>query len=114
MHVVDISHADFEDQIKTVYETLAEIGVSNKPVIMVFNKVDAYTFIKKDDDDLSPVTEENLSLEELKSSWMAKDNHPCIFISAKTRENYDPFKKLLYDHIRKVHSVRYPYNDFLY
>lgn len=114
VHVVDISHPDFEDQIKTVNETLAEIGVSDKPVIMVFNKVDAYTYIKKDEDDLSPVTEENLSLEELKTSWMASDNHPSIFISAITKENYDPFKKLLYEQIRKVHSIRYPYNDFLY
>ncbi len=114
LHVVDISHSEFEDQIKTVNETLSEIGVAEKPVIMVFNKVDAYTYIKKDEDDLTPATEENMSLDELKTSWMAQDNHPCVFISAKTKENYDPFKKLLYEHIRKVHTVRYPYNDFLY
>ena len=114
LHVVDISHPEFEDQIKTVNETLAELGVSEKPVIMVFNKIDAYTFVEKDEDDLTPATEENLSLDELKSSWMAKDNHPCIFISAKTKENYNEFKELLYDHIRKVHAIRYPYNDFLY
>lgn len=114
VHVVDISHSEFEDQIKTVNETLSELGVADKPVIMVFNKIDAYSFIEKDEDDLTPATEENLSLEELKTSWMAKDNHPCIFVSAKTRENYDPFKELLYKHIRQVHAVRYPYNDFLY
>jgi len=114
VHVVDISHPEFEDQIKTVNETLSELGVSEKPVIMVFNKVDAYTFVEKDEDDLTPATEENLSLDELKKSWMAKDNHPCIFISAVTKENYEEFKELLYDHIRKVHEVRYPYNDFLY
>ena len=114
VHVVDISHPEFEDQIRTVNETLSELGVAEKPVVMVFNKVDAYTFVRKDDDDLTPVTEENLSLDELKTSWMAKDNHPCIFISAKTKENFDPFKKLLYDHIREVHAIRYPYNDFLY
>ena len=114
VHVVDISHPEFEDQIKTVNETLSELGVSEKPVIMVFNKVDAYTFVEKDEDDLTPATEENLSLDELKKSWMAKDNHPCIFISAITKENYNEFKELLYNHIRKVHEVRYPYNDFLY
>ncbi len=114
VHVVDISHSDFEDQIKTVNETLAEIGVSDKPVMMVFNKIDAYTFVEKDEDDLTPVTAENLSLNDLKSSWMAKDNHPCIFISAKTKENFQPFKELLYGQIRDIHAIRYPYNDFLY
>lgn len=114
VHVVDISHPEFEDQIKTVNETLAEIGVAEKPVIMVFNKIDAYTYIKKEEDDLTPATEENMSLEELRTSWMAKDNHPCIFMSARTKENYESFKKLLYDDIRVVHAERYPYNDFLY
>ncbi|HHJ10617.1 MAG: GTPase HflX [Bacteroidetes bacterium] len=114
VHVVDISHPEFEDQIKTVNETLAEIGAADKPVIMAFNKVDAYTFVEKEEDDLTPVTKENISLEELKTSWMAKDNHPCIFLSAKTRENFDAFKNLLYKHVREVHVIRYPYNDFLY
>lgn len=114
IHVVDISHPDFEEQIQTVNETLAEIGVAEKPVIMVFNKVDAYTYVEKEEDDLTPVTSENISLEELKSSWMAKDNHPCIFISAITKENFNEFKDLLYSHIRKIHAIRYPYNDFLY
>ncbi len=114
MHVVDISHPEFEDQIRTVNETLSELGVAEKPVVMVFNKVDAYTFVPKEEDDLTPVTEENMSLDELKTSWMAKDNHPCVFISALTKENFDPFKKLLYDNISHVHAIRYPYNDFLY
>jgi GTP-binding protein HflX len=114
VHVVDISHPEFEDQIKTVNETLAEIGAADKPVIMAFNKIDAYTYIQKEEDDLTPATRENISLEELKTSWMAKDNHPCIFLSAKTKENFDSFKSLLYKHIRKIHTVRYPYNDFLY
>ena len=114
VHVVDISHPDFEDQIRTVTETLTEIGAGDKEVIMVFNKVDAYTYVEKDPDDLTPFTDENLSLEDLKSSWMAKDNHPCIFISAKTKENFQEFKDLLYKQIREVHAIRYPYNDFLY
>ena len=114
LHVVDISHTDFEEQIKTVNETLAEIGVADKPVIMVFNKVDAFTFVKKEEDDLTPTLRENLSLEELKSSWMAKDNHPCIFMSAITKEQFPQFKEMLYKHIRDIHAVRYPYNDFLY
>ncbi len=114
VHVVDISHPEFEDQIKTVTTTLSEIDAGEKPVIMVFNKVDAYRWVEKEEDDLTPATVENISLDELKNTWMAKDNHPCIFISAKTKENYDEFKKLLYGHIKKVHAVRYPYNDFLY
>ena len=114
VHVVDISHAGFEEQIRTVNETLAEIGVADKPVIMVFNKVDAYTFVEKDEDDLTPAEDGNLTLEELKSSWVARDNHPSVFISAKTKENFQEFKDLLYKNIREVHAIRYPYNDFLY
>jgi GTPase len=114
VHVVDISHHEFEDQIKTVNETLLEIGVTDKPIIMVFNKIDAYSYLKKDADDLAPATENNLNLEELKKSWMAKDNHPCIFLSALTKENFHEFKQLLYKHISSVHAVRYPFNDFLY
>jgi len=114
VHVVDISHPEFEDQIQTVNETLSEIGAADKPVIMAFNKMDAYRFVEKEEDDLTPATKENISLEELKLSWMAKDNHPCIFISAKTKENFQEFKDLLYKNIREIHAVRYPYNDFLY
>jgi len=114
VHVVDISHPEFEDQIQTVNQTLTEIGVGDKDVIMVFNKIDAFSFVKKEPDDLSPLSHENVSLDELKATWMAKENQPCIFISAKTKENYDEFKKLLYDHIQTVHAIRYPYNNFLY
>lgn len=114
VHVVDISHPEFEDQILTVNQTLSEIGAGDKKVIMVFNKVDAYQWVEKDDDDLTPPTKENTSLTDLQNSWMARDNHPCIFISAKTRENYQEFRKLLYNNIREVHAIRYPYNNFLY
>lgn len=114
VHVVDISHPEFEDQIKTVSATLTEIGAGDKPVIMVFNKVDLYTWIEKEEDDLTPATKENLSLEDLRNTWMAKENHPCIFVSAKTKENYHEFRKLLYDNIKEVHAIRYPYNKFLY
>lgn len=114
VHVVDISHPEFEDQIQTVNQTLTEIGAGDKKVIMVFNKVDAYRWVEKEEDDLTPPTKENISLEDLQNSWMAKDNHPCIFISAKTKENYHEFRQTLYDNIRKVHAIRYPYNNFLY
>ena len=114
IHVVDIAHPEFEDQIKTVSETLSEIGAGDKPVIMVFNKVDLYTWIEKEEDDLTPSTRENLSLKDLKNTWMAKENHPCIFVSAKTKENYQDFRKLLYENIKEVHAIRYPYNNFLY
>jgi GTP-binding protein HflX len=114
VHVVDISHPEFEEQITTVNQTLAEIGAGDKDIIMVFNKIDNYHYIKKEEDDLTPPTRQNVSLEELQQSWMAKENQPAIFISAKTKRNWDNFKKLLYDHIRVVHAIRYPYNDFLY
>jgi GTP-binding protein HflX len=114
LHVVDISHPDFESQIETVNETLAEIGVGDKKTIMVFNKTDAYTWEEKEADDLSPETARNLSLERLKSSWMAKTNNNCIFISAKERVNYQEFRALLYKEIRDIHAIRYPYDEFLY
>lgn len=114
VHVVDISHPEFEDQIKTVTETLSEIGAGDKPVIMVFNKIDAYTWTEKEEDDLTPSTRENVSLNEMKNTWMAKENHPCIFISAKTKDNYQEFRALLYNNIKDVHAVKYPYNNFLY
>jgi len=114
VHVVDISHPEFEDHIKTVNQTLQEIGAGDKPTIMVFNKIDAYTWVEKEGDDLTPSTKENISLEDLKKTWMAKENHPAIFISAKTKQNWEEFKKLLYENIKEVHAIRYPYNDFLY
>ncbi len=114
LHIVDISHPGFEDQIEVVNETLKELDINNKPVILVFNKIDAFTYEKKDEDDLTPKLRENYSLEELESSWMALSNHPCIFISAKNKVNMDALKELLYDEVKKVHVIRYPYNDFLY
>lgn len=114
LHVVDISHPDFESQIETVNETLAEIGAGDKKTILVFNKTDAYTWKEKEADDLSPETAPNLSLERLKSSWMAKTNNNCIFISAKERINYQEFRALLYKEIRDIHAIRYPYDEFLY
>lgn len=114
VHVVDISHAGFEEQIDTVNETLSEIQTGEKPTIYVFNKIDAFEYTKKDDDDLSPKTKDNLSLEELKNSWMGKNNTPSLFISATEKENIEEFKKVLYEEVKKVHITRFPYNDFLY
>jgi len=114
VHVVDISHPGFEDQINVVNQTLADIGASDKPMLMVFNKIDAFTFDKKDDDDLTPLTKENLSLEDLKKTWMRNLHSECIFISAANRENLDEFRKVLYDRIKELHLKRYPYNNFLY
>ncbi len=112
--MVDISHPEFEDQIEIVNQTLAEIQSNDKPMIMVFNKIDAYTFVEKEEDDLTPATKENLSLDDLMNTWMAKENQPCIFISAKLKKNVPEFRKLIYDHIKKIHAKRFPYNDFLY
>jgi len=114
LHVVDISHPDFEEQINVVDETLHEIDCAGKPVIMVFNKIDAYTWVEKEDDDLTEATDENISLDELERSWMAKNNDPAIFISAKQKANWDDFKNLIYQHVKKIHVKRYPYNDMLY
>lgn len=114
LHVVDISHPGFEDQIRVVNETLKEIGTGDKNMIMVFNKIDAYSYVKKDEDDLSPSTKENLNLEELKKSWMARNNATTMFISAKQKINIDEFRELLYRQVREIHVVRYPYNSFLY
>jgi GTP-binding protein HflX len=114
LHVVDISHSGFEEQIATVNSTLEEIKAGNKPVIYVFNKIDAFTFVQKDEDDLSPKGRENFSLEEWKNSWMAKNNTPSIFISALTKENIDDFKTQVYDRIKEIHSQRFPYNDYLF
>ncbi|MCG8412379.1 MAG: GTPase HflX [Bacteroidales bacterium] len=114
LHVVDISHPNFEDHIQVVNQTLKEIGEVNAEKYIVFNKIDAYTYEKKDEDDLTPKTKENFSLEELKNTWMAKNNEHCIFISAKEKENIEQFKKLIYDRVKEIHAVRYPYNNFLY
>lgn len=114
LHVVDISHTGFEEQIETVNSTLQEIDAGDKQVIFVFNKIDAFRFVEKDEDDLSPATRENRSLEEWKNSWMAKHNTPSIFISAKQKENIEEFKNSLYEEIKSIHTQRFPYNDFLY
>ncbi|MBE9480744.1 MAG: GTPase HflX [Bacteroidetes bacterium] len=114
IHVVDISHPDFEEQINIVNQTLADIQVINKPIITVFNKIDIYTFIEKEEEDLSPITKENICLEDLKNSWMAKINTPCLFISATEKQNYQELRKILYEEVKKIHIKRYPYNDFLY
>ncbi len=114
VHVVDISHPDFEEQIAVVNQTLAEIDAGNKPVITIFNKIDNYTWIEKEPDDLTPKTKSNITLDELKQTWMAKMNHQTVFISAKTKENVEEMKQILYDEIKKLHIQIYPYNNFLY
>jgi len=114
LHIVDISHPGFEEQIETVNSTLLEIKAGDKPTFFVFNKIDAFTYIKKDDDDLSLKTKENFSLEEWKNSWMAKHNTPALFISAKFKENLEDFKTHLYEQVKEIHSQRFPYNDYLY
>lgn len=113
LHVVDISHPNFEEQIEIVTSTLAEIEATDKPTVLVFNKVDAFTFDKKDEDDLTPVTRANHSLDDWKKTWMAKDS-PTMFISATEKENFDSFRKLLYDTAKQIHAKRFPYNSYLY
>lgn len=114
VHVVDISHPTFEDQIDVVNQTLADIGAGDKRTILVFNKIDAFTFVEKADDDLTPLTKNNLSLDQLKNSWMNKLNAPVLFISAAKKENIEEFRDVLYENIKELHQVRYPYNNFLY
>ena len=115
IHVVDISHPNFEDQILVVNETLAEIDKEEKPTILVFNKIDAYTHIEKDEDDLSPKTAENISLQELKDTWMSKmNNRNCVFISATDKDNVDELKNVIYEEVKRVFKIRYPYNHFLF
>ena len=114
IHVVDISHPQFEEQIAVVKQTLQEIGAGDKPVYLVFNKVDAYTYIKKDEDDLTPATRENRSLDDLKRSWFAQAGTPCIFLSALARTNIEKFRSDLYGMVREIHAGRYPFDNFLY
>ena len=114
LHVVDISHPGFEDQIKVVRQTLADIGAGGKPVFMVFNKIDAYTYTKKDEDDLTPATRENLSLDDLRRTWMSHENAPSIFISARERTGLDRLRSDLYHMVREIHAGRWPFNNFLY
>lgn len=115
VHVVDISHPNFEEQIEVVNKTLGEIcGGEDKPVIMVFNKIDAFTYTPKDENDLTPRTRENIPLEELEQSWMSRLGNNCVFISAKKNINIDELKRRIYDEAKKIHLTRFPYNDFLY
>jgi len=114
IHVVDISHPDHENQVEVVKTTLNEIGVSDKPTMMVFNKIDAYTWVPKEESDLTPATRENLTYDDLKNMWLAKENGPSLFISAKNKENLEAFKEAIYQEVNKVHRIRYPYNDYLY
>mgnify|MGYP003648092175 FL=1 len=109
LHVVDISHPQFEDQIETVNQTLQDLGAKDKPTIMIFNKVDAFTYVKKDEDDLTPETKENMSLEDLKRTFMAKENYPAIFISAQERINYEELREMLYEQIHALHLKIYPH-----
>ena len=114
LHVVDISHPDFEEQIKVVDNTLKELGCADKPSMIIFNKIDSYTWVEKDPDDLTPATKENVTLDELKKTWMAKLNDSCLFISAKNKTNIDELRETLYNKVRELHVQKYPYNDFLY
>jgi len=114
IHVVDVSHANFEEQLEVVNQTLLEIDPTKKPTILVFNKIDAFTYTPKEEDDLAPAIRENASLDELKKTWMAKMDDNCIFISAKEKQNIDNLKELMYEKIKTIHTERYPYNDFLF
>ena len=115
VHIVDISHPTFEEQINVVDETLRELESNVHPLIIVFNKIDKFSFVAKDKDDLTPVLNENYSLSDLKKSWMASDkNHRTIFISAKTKDNLEELRNMLYEEVKKIHITKYPYNDFLY
>ena len=114
LHVVDISHPDFEEQINVVNQTLKELECADKPSIIIFNKIDNYHWIDKEPDDLTPETKENITLDELKKTWMARLDDNCLFISAREKENIDEFRDVLYRKIRELHVQKYPYNDFLY
>ena len=114
VHVVDLSHPDFEEQIEVVNTTLKELGCMDKPEIIVFNKIDNYHWVDKEPDDLTPETKENITLDQLKATWMAREGENCVFISAKKHENIEELKQALYKRVRELHVQKYPYNDFLY
>lgn len=114
VHVVDISHPDFEEQIAVVNQTLKELGAADKPMMVVFNKIDNYHWVAKEEDDLTPPTRENITLDELRHTWMARMSDNCLFISARERQNIDDFREWLYRKVRELHVQKYPYNDFLY
>lgn len=114
LHVVDISHPEFEDQIKVVEKTLADLGCAEKPSMIIFNKVDAYSWVEKDEDDLTPATRENVSLDDLIKTWMTRLSGECLFISALEKTGYDTLRQVLYNKVRELHVQKYPYNDFLF
>ncbi|MBQ8273722.1 MAG: GTPase HflX [Bacteroidaceae bacterium] len=114
LHVVDISHPEFEDQIKVVEKTLADLGCAEKPSMIIFNKVDAYRWVEKDEDDLTPATKENVSLDDLIKTWMTRLSGECLFISALEKTGYDTLRQVLYNKVRELHVQKYPYNDFLF
>lgn len=114
IHVVDISHPDFEDQMKVVDKTLADLGAGDKPKIVLFNKTDAYTWVEKEADDLTPATRENITMEELQRTWMGRLNGECLFVSAIKKTGIENMRKVLYDRVKQLHVQKYPYNDFLY
>ena len=114
IHVVDISHESFEDHINSVNEILQEIDAHQKPMIMVFNKIDDFSYEKKDEDDLTPGSNKNISLEEWMKTWMAKSKFPTVFISALNKENFPEMKKMIYDEVHRIHISRFPYNDLLF
>ena len=114
LHIIDISHPDFEDQMLVVEKTLADLGAGDKPCIVIFNKIDAYSWIEKEADDLTPATKENITIDELMQTWMAKLDGECIFISATKRTNIEELRNVLYDRVKQLHVQKYPYNDFLY
>ena len=114
VHVVDISHPDFEEQIEVVNNTLKDLGAADKPQMIVFNKIDTYRWVEKEPDDLTPPTKENITLDELQKTWMAKMNDDCLFISAREKQNIDMLRDTLYKKVKQLHVQKYPYNDFLY
>lgn len=114
IHVVDISHPDFEDQMKVVDKTLADLGAGDKPKIVLFNKTDAYTWVEKEPDDLTPATRENITMDELQRTWMGRLNGECLFVSALKKTGVENMRKTLYDRVKQLHVQKYPYNDFLY
>lgn len=114
LHVVDISHPEFEDQIKVVEKTLADLGCADKPSMIIFNKVDAYHWVEKDADDLTPATKENISLDDLIHTWMTRLSGECLFVSALEKTGYDTLRQVLYNKVRELHVQKYPYNDFLF
>jgi len=114
IHLVDISNPNFEDHIDVVNKTISELGINDKPTLLLFNKIDAYTFVEKEDDDLTPATKENLSLEDLQKTWMAKMEGNAMFISALNKTHFDEMRDEMYNRIKQLHEIRYPYNNFLY